>query len=65
MSTPRSVHAREFFRVALLRLEEAKVLMRPEFDMRGGAVYLAGYAVECMLKAVGPRINAAGPAGRR
>jgi hypothetical protein len=36
--------------VALQRLEDAKTLLRAERTT--GAIYLAGYAVECMLKAI-------------
>lgn len=39
---------RRFYRVAFQRLEEAEVLSRAGYHI--GAVYLAGYAVECMLK---------------
>jgi len=48
MSTPTSPIPRRFFRVAYQRLEEAEVLFDAGFFI--GTVYLAGYAVECMLK---------------
>lgn len=50
MTSPRSPIARKFYRVAFQRLEEAEVLSDAGYN--GGAVYLAGYAVECMLKAL-------------
>lgn len=50
MAASQSKHARKFFRVAMLRLEDAEILLR---NVRyGAAVYMAGYAVECMLKAL-------------
>ena len=48
MSTPASPIPRRFYRVAYQRFEEAEVLYHAGFCI--GAVYLAGYAVECMLK---------------
>jgi hypothetical protein len=48
MSTPATPIPRKFYRVAFQRLEEAEVLFRAGYHI--GAVYLAGYAVECMLK---------------
>ncbi len=50
MNTPRMPIPRRFYRVAYQRFEEAKVLSDAGFYI--GAVYLAGYAVECMLKAL-------------
>lgn len=50
MAIPRSADARLFHRCAILRLEEAEVLLRADYTT--GAVYLAGYGVECMLKAL-------------
>ena len=50
MSTPISPISRRFYRVAYQRLEEAEVLFDAGFYI--GTVYLAGYAVECMLKAI-------------
>lgn len=41
---------RRFCRIAERRLEEAAVLRHLGYN--SGAVYLAGYAVECMLKAL-------------
>lgn len=39
----------DFTRLSLLRLEEARTLFKG--DLYNGAYYLAGYAVECALKA--------------
>jgi HEPN domain len=50
MSVPRSRDARLFYRCADLRLVEARILRKA--DQTTGAVYLAGYGVECMLKAL-------------
>ena len=48
MSTPARPIPRKFYRVAYQRFEEAEVLFEAGYYI--GAVYLAGYAVECMLK---------------
>ena len=48
MSTPTRPIPRKFYRVAYQRFEEAEVLFEAGYYI--GAVYLAGYAVECMLK---------------
>jgi HEPN domain-containing protein len=48
MSTPIRPIPRKFYRVAYQRFEEAEVLFEAGYFI--GAVYLAGYAVECMLK---------------
>lgn len=50
MSLPASPDARLFYRCAVRRFEEAGVLRRAA--MTTGAVYLAGYAVECSLKSL-------------
>ena len=50
MALPRSVEARQYYRCALQRFEDAEVLLRAAHTT--GAVYLAGYAIECMLKAL-------------
>src|SRR4051812_11082661 len=50
MAIPRSTKARLFYRCALQRYEEAKILL--EAGKPTGAVYLAGYGIECMLKAL-------------
>ena len=49
MALPTNKDARVFYRCAFQRFEEARVLSEAGFTT--GAVYLAGYAVECMLKA--------------
>jgi len=50
MPLPASPDARLFYRCALQRLEESAYLLTGEY--RTAAVYLAGYAVECILKAL-------------
>ena len=57
MAIPRSKEARRFYRAAVARREEADCLIRSGFTT--GAVYLTGYANECVLKAL---ILAATPA---
>ena len=48
MTMPNSTEARLFYRCAVLRYEEAEVLLKAAYTT--GAVYLAGYGVECILK---------------
>ena len=48
MATPNSKDARLFYRCAFQRHEEAGVLLKAGFTT--GAVYLAGYGIECILK---------------
>lgn len=50
MAIPNSADARLFYRCALLRSDEAQVLFKADFTT--GAVYLAGYGIECILKAL-------------
>ena len=50
MAMPASPDARLYYRCAFQRYEEAEVLFKAEFTT--GAVYLAGYGVECILKAL-------------
>ena len=50
MSIPKSPDARRYYRCADLRLIEARILRKA--DQTTGAVYLAGYGVECMLKSL-------------
>jgi len=57
---PQSRPSRLFYRVAYQRFEEAEILY--EAERFTGAVYLAGYSVECMLKAL---ILNSLPGGRR
>ncbi len=47
---PTAPEARFFYRAAQQRLEDAQVLLAG--GRTTGAVYMAGYAVECMLKAL-------------
>lgn len=50
MGVPSSPEARRFYRCAIQRYEEARVLRKAELTT--GAVYLAGYAIECILKSL-------------
>jgi HEPN domain-containing protein len=50
MGLPRTPEAKPYYRAAKLRFEEAEILLG--FDKKIGAVYLAGYTVECYLKAL-------------
>jgi HEPN domain-containing protein len=50
MGKPSSNEARLFHRCALLRREDAEILLKAQ--QTTGAVYLAGYGVECILKAL-------------
>jgi hypothetical protein len=50
MAVPKSKDARLYYRCADKRRVEATILIRA--DQPTGAVYLAGYVVECMLKAL-------------
>ena len=50
MALPRSKDARLFYRCAFLRYDEARVLFKAGYST--GAIYLGGYGVECMLKAL-------------
>ena len=49
MGTPPDQEALRFYRVAYQRLEDASLILE-KADRRNAAIYLAGYAVECMLK---------------
>jgi HEPN domain-containing protein len=51
MGTPRDIDARRYYRVAYQRLEDG-ALMLDKLDRPKAAVYLAGYASECILKAL-------------
>jgi HEPN domain-containing protein len=51
MSTPSDIEARRYYRVAYQRFEDGS-LMLDKLDRPKGAVYLTGYAVECILKAL-------------
>jgi HEPN domain-containing protein len=50
MGLPQAPEARLYYRAAKLRFEEAVVLLKAEKTV--GAVYLAGFTVECYLKAL-------------
>lgn len=50
MATPATIEAKRYYRVAKQRLEDAAYLQRG--GRQTAAVYLAGYAVECMLKSL-------------
>ena len=50
MALPSSSDARVYYRCAKQRYEEAEILNR--LEKRTGAVYLAGYGIECILKAL-------------
>ncbi|WP_337175701.1 HEPN domain-containing protein [Paludisphaera sp.] len=50
MATPKTRLVRRFSRSATQRRDEARVLFKSE--LHTGAVYLAGYGVECILKAL-------------
>ena len=50
MAVPNSPNARLFYRAAKQRFDDAAILLR--LQRTTGAVYLAGYSVECMLKAL-------------
>lgn len=59
MAMPLDVDARRYWRVAYQRLEDG-ALMLEKLDRPKAAVYLTGYAVECMLKALLIMSSAAG-----
>jgi HEPN domain len=50
MGVPSSIEARLFYRCAIQRFEEAQILLRS--DRTTGAVYLAGYGIEWILKSL-------------
>lgn len=50
MALPRPPEARAYYRAAKQRYEEARFLLRAR--MTTAAVYLAGYTVECIMKAL-------------
>jgi len=50
MAFPKQPDARQFYRAAKQRFEDAEVLLKAQRTT--GAIYLAGYCVECMLKAL-------------
>jgi len=60
MDIPASPEARLYYRSAFPRYEDAQILLRA--DRTTGAVYLAGYGIECILKAL--VLSILTPAGR-
>lgn len=50
MATPRDKTARQFYRVAEQRWDDAQFLLGAGREL--SAVYLAGYSIECLLKAL-------------
>ncbi len=50
MAIPGSSDARLYYRCAFQRYEEAEVLLKADYAT--GAVYLAGYGIECILKSL-------------
>ncbi len=60
MALPEAREARPYYQTAKQRFEDARFLL--EAERTTGAVYLAGYCVECMLKAL---VLSRTPAGRR
>lgn len=50
MGLPRPAEARIYYRAGKQRFDDAQLLLREERTT--GAVYLAGYTVECLLKAL-------------
>ena len=50
MGLPHAAEARVYYRAAKQRYEDAQLLLAGE--RRTGAVYLAGYTVECFMKAI-------------
>jgi HEPN domain-containing protein len=50
MSLPHAEEAREFYQAAKQRLADSYLLL--DHGRTTGSMYLAGYAVECMLKAL-------------
>lgn len=62
MATPASPDARLYFRCALQRYDDAQVLLQARHTT--GAVYLGGYGIECVLKALILSQSAPGSRGR-
>ena len=50
MALPRAPEARPFYQSAKQRFEDAEFLL--DAERTTGAIYLAGYSVECMLKSL-------------
>lgn len=60
MGVPADIDARRYYRVAFQRFEDGEALLA--IDRPRASVYLAGYAVECILKAL---LLSSSPAGER
>jgi len=60
MAMPRDISARLYYRVAYQRFEDGAALL--EISRPRAAIYLTGYAVECILKAL---LLTCTPAGER
>lgn len=52
MGVPKSKEARQFYRAAEQRWEDTTFLYSKDVRRNTAAVYLAGYCVECLLKAL-------------
>lgn len=50
MSMPKDIDARRYYRVAFQRLDDGAAMLG--IDRPRAAIYLTGYAVECILKAL-------------
>jgi len=50
MALPHALEARPYYQAAKQRFEDARYLL--EGERTTGAIYLAGYCIECMLKAL-------------
>ena len=50
MAMPDSIEARMFYRCAKQRFDDGQILLRAAHTT--GAVYMAGYGIECILKAL-------------
>jgi HEPN domain-containing protein len=60
MAMPADINARRYYRVAYQRYEDGTLLL--EINRPRAAIYLSGYAVECILKAL---LLMSTPAGKR
>src|SRR3954464_9677532 len=61
MGTPADLNARRYYRVAYQRFEDGRVLL-DKLQRPHAAIYLSGYSVECILKAL---LLVSTPAGSR
>ena len=50
MALPQAAEARLYYRAAKQRFDDSQLLLK--WDRTTGAVYLAGYTVECFMKAL-------------